>query len=129
MTDAVAYAAWIAANCPDPYGRCAEYTAAMVAAFPELTLVRGHYYCPAWGEREHWWCVAACGMIVDPTATQFPSRGPGVFAAQGVYVPWDESQKEPTGLCPNCGGYIYDGGAVCSDECGVAYVAYCSRGW
>lgn len=117
------YAAWIAANCPDPTGRCAEYTAALAAAFPELTRVRGHYYCPTWGEREHWWCVTPAGAIVDPTAAQFPSRG------AGAYVPWDESQPEPTGMCPNCGGYCYDGGTCCSEKCHDEYVAYCTRVW
>jgi hypothetical protein len=113
------YVSWIRANCPEPYGKCAEYTALMVAEFPELRRVRGHYYCPAWGEREHWWCVALGGTIVDPTAAQFPSNG------TGEYVEWDESKPEPTGKCPNCGGYVF-GGYLCSDRCDEEYRRYVS---
>lgn len=31
----------------------------------------------------------------------------------------------PTGLCPECGGYIYDG-AYLHPECADRYVAYCN---
>lgn len=119
------YADFIAEHWPDrqsAYGRCQDAAAAMAAQFPELTLTRGHYYCTSWGERQHWWCVGPSGEIVDPTAIQFPSAG------QGVYVPWVEGEKEPTGRCPNCGGYVYDGGTVCSDECARSYEAYILRG-
>jgi hypothetical protein len=112
------YDEWIEANVTETKGKCAEVTEQMVAAFPELTRIRGHYYCPAWGERTHWWCVDQDGNIVDPTKAQFPSEG------TGHYEPWDESQEEPTGKCPNCGGFIYGGGQVCSDACGSAYTAY-----
>ena len=113
------YKQWIASNVDgDGYGKCAEITQRMADAFPELRRVRGHYYCVAWGERGHWWLVASDGTIVDPTASQFPSRG------NGVYVEHKDSDPEPTGMCPNCGGYIYGGGEVCSDECGNSYVAY-----
>lgn len=113
------YRAWIKDNVTETYGRCAEVTQQMAAAFPELTRVRGHYYCFAWGEREHWWLTTPDGEIIDPTAAQFPSRG------RGHYEPWDESRPEPTGMCPNCGGYCYDGNTCCSDSCGLAYAAYC----
>lgn len=114
------YDAWIVANVPgDGYGRCGEVTLAMLAAFPELTRVRGHYLDPLWGEREHWWLVTPWGEIIDPTAAQFPSRG------RGVYTPWPQGQPEPTGICANCGKSVYDSGTCCSDECGRAYAAYC----
>lgn len=114
------YADWIATHYPTPesaYGQCDAATTAMLAAFPELRRVRGHYYCLVWGERSHWWLVAPDGAIVDPTACQFPSRG-------GVYEPWSEGADEPSGKCPNCGGYVYGGGTVCSDLCAREYEAY-----
>jgi hypothetical protein len=119
------YAAWIDATYPtreSAYGQCDEATARMVAAFPELKRVRGHYHCILWGERAHWWCVSPEGDIVDPTARQFPSRG-------GHYEPWQEGEPEPTGMCPECGGLCYEGASVCSDECGRAYTAYLNSAW
>lgn len=104
------------------YGKCAEITEAFAKAFPELRRVRGHYHCPHWGERDHWWLVAPDGSIVDPTRAQFPSRG------IGEYVEWIEGTKEPTGMCPNCGGPCYDGDYCCTEACGRAYVAFCSGG-
>jgi len=117
-----AYDEWITENVTKAYGECAEVTELMAAEFPELTRVRGHYYCHIWGERAHWWLVDANGTIVDPTKSQFPSKG------NGQYEPWPEGAKEPTGMCPNCGEMIYHGGYVCSDECGRQYVAFCTSG-
>jgi hypothetical protein len=115
------YKNWIIENVPgDGYGMCAEATEAMAEAFPELQRVRGHYYCMVWGEREHWWLKTADGSIVDPTAAQFPTKG------TGKYVPWTEGEREPTGMCPECGGYCYDGDTFCSENCGISYVAYCN---
>ena len=115
------YDEWIEQNVPDhtaAYGKCADVTEAMAAAFPELRRVRGHYYCTAWGERSHWWLVTPSGEVVDPTAKQFPSAG------HGYYEPWIEGAEEPSGKCPNCGGMVYGGGTVCSDDCARAYTAY-----
>jgi len=112
------YKKWIEDNVTEAYGKCAEVTAAMVAAFPELTRVRGHYYCYGWGERTHWWLTAPDGSIVDPTKDQFPSKG------NGEYVPLPANAPEPTGKCPNCGELIYNGGDFCDDHCGHAYVAF-----
>lgn len=114
--------AWIAANVTETFGKCREVTEQMAAAFPELRRVRGHYYCASWGEREHWWLVDAEGEVVDPTAAQFPTRG------AGAYVEWEKDRKEPTGMCPNCGEYCYDGHYFCSERCGISYTAFCSRG-
>jgi len=88
----------------------------MVAAFPELKRVRGHYVT---GRKEypHWWCVTAEGTVVDPTAAQFDGL-------PGFYEPHVEGSPEPTGKCPNCGGYVYDGGTVCGDACALSYAAY-----
>lgn len=114
------HAEWIKQNYPGSggYGNCKGATALMVEAFPDLRRARGHYYCPAWGPREHWWCVREDGEIVDPTAGQFPSKG------HGHYEEWDSSQPEPTGKCPECGAYAYDGNTFCSDGCDAKYMAY-----
>jgi len=113
------YATWIATNVPNPLGCCRKVTKAMAAVFPELTRVRGHYYCLYWGERAHWWLYDPDGDVIDPTAMQFPSKG------EGHYEQWDESQPEPTGICPQCGEYAYDGMTCCSNVCSRAYAAYC----
>jgi len=106
------YIDWIRQNVPDNcLGDCKTYSEAMQHEFKELRIVRGHYYCPVWGERGHWWLVHPEGYRVDPTAKQFPSRG------GGVYIEWEEGQAEPTGLCLNCGGYVYNGHTCCSEEC------------
>lgn len=117
------YDAWIREHVKgDGYGQCAEVTLTMAAAFPDgplkLTRVRGHHHCWTWGERTHWWLVDPDGQIVDPTVAQFPSHG------RGVYTPWKEGDREPTGLCPNCGEYVYDAGTCCSDQCAQEYLAW-----
>lgn len=113
------YEVWIKENVEgDGYGKCAEITEAMAKAFPELTRVRGHYYCPSWGERTHWWLTTPDGKIVDPTKDQHPSHG------LGRYEPWVEGSPEPTGKCPNCGGYCYNGESTCSKKCYEEYRAY-----
>lgn len=113
------YQNWIEQNIQEVYGKCAEATIEMAKAFPELKRVRGHYFCFAWGQREHWWLIDPDGAIVDPTATQFPSKG------HGSYVEWDESQPEPIGSCINCGGYVFEGDPYpcCCDECYDSYAA------
>ena len=105
------YAEWIAANVKDTRGTCREVTARMAAAFPELTRVRGHYYCWVWGERAHWWLTTPDDRIIDPTAAQFPSKG------NGEYVPWLEGQPEPTGRCANCGNDCFNGDTCCTEFC------------
>ena len=113
------YEKWIKANVPEnPFGQCKRVCENMVVAFPELRMVRGHYYDMVWGERGHWWLVTPNGETVDPTAAQFPTKG------HGVYVEWNEGDEEPTGKCPNCGTLCYGGDSCCSKECGESYVAY-----
>ena len=120
------YADWIAVNkkvtYADCYGTCAETTLEMAAAFPELTRVRGHYYCVVWGERSHWWLTTPDGEIIDPTADQFPSKG------NGVYVPWNDEDEEPTGKCPQCGELVYSGKMFCNDNCALEYKCFCMHG-
>jgi hypothetical protein len=76
-------------------GKCKEMSEALVASDPTLTLVRGFYICPIWGEQQHWWCKKPNGTVVDPTKDQFPSRGIGTYV-------------EFTGKinCSNCGKEI-----------------------
>ena len=102
------YLDWIEANVPKTYGKCAEMTQRMADAFPELTRVRGHYDCSVWGLRAHWW-LTLDGKIIDPTASQFPSKG------TGSYMPF--SGPEPSGICANCGESVYDGDYCCSKPC------------
>lgn len=99
------------------FGYCKPVCQEMNKVFPELKLVRGHYYDASWGERMHWWLVDPDGNIIDPTAIQFPSKG------KGVYIPWDESQPEPTGKCRQCGEYTYNGQNI-HDACFSAYLEY-----
>jgi len=98
------------------YGKCEKICKEMKEVFPELKLIRGHYYCIVWGERQHWWLEAEDGKVIDPTAIQFPSKG------TGVYEPWGD-KEEPTGKCPNCGEYTYN--EYIHKECHDAFVASC----
>ena len=123
------YAEWIRANV-SPYllGTCAAATLAMAQQFPELMRVRGHYAepHPAWGNRQHWWLTTPEGVIIDPTATQFPSNG------QGEYLPWKEGDEEPVGKCAYCSEGIYKSktkdGVTCDDTCSKPYAAYINEG-
>lgn len=63
----------------DTYGKCHELSIAAVEADKTLTLVRGWYICPVWGERQHWWTIREDGTIFDPSASQFPSKGTGEY--------------------------------------------------
>lgn len=99
-------------------GKCKEMSEALVAADPTLTLVRGHYLCPFWGEQPHWWAKKQAGEIVDPTKDQFPSRG------NGNYVEFDGNVE-----CSNCGKKMkedeasYESNyAFCSYECHGQFV-------
>lgn len=73
-------------------GKCKELSEQLVAQDPTLKLVRGHYYCHAFGKQPHWWCERKDGTIVDPSARQFPSNG------YGVYEPFNGIVE-----CANCG--------------------------
>lgn len=100
-------------------GKCREMSEALVAENPELTLVRGHYFCPMWNTDEpHWWCVKSDYTIVDPTARQFASKG------HGIYTPFNGMCE-----CANCGKEVpekeakIDGRyAFCSYKCNGEFV-------
>lgn len=118
------YDQWIQENVKDDgYGQCKEITAKMAEAFPELTRVRGHYYCSWWGERAHWWLRNNEG-IIDPTSAQFPSRG------TGKYVEWIEGTPEPIGRCRECGEESFYEKDFCCENHKVAFITslnYCGR--
>lgn len=122
------YGQWIidkiASSTAGPFNMCSEWTKEMATAFPELKRVRGHaYLSPPFGERPHWWLVEENGDIVDPTYLQwYDPYYTGAIVLD--YLPWDETQPEPTGLCPNCGGLCYNGMSVCSMKCDREYMAY-----
>jgi hypothetical protein len=99
-------------------GKCKEMSEQLVVQDPTLTLVRGWYYDPAWGQQAHWWCVSPNGEVVDPTKNQFPSKG------GGVYEPFDGMCE-----CEECGKQIKEDGAifmgrfpVCSTRCAMSLV-------
>jgi len=126
------YQEWIDLYFPtaeSAFGKCDVATLAMVAAFPELRRVRGHYECPIWGRRAHWWCVSPKGEIFDPTARQFPSLG-----LAGEYEEADGGTLVQVGVCMDCGKPIriplaeaeqgWRGEYFCSKECENATLAY-----
>jgi hypothetical protein len=99
-------------------GKCKQFSEAAVSADPSLTLVRGHYMCPFWGEQPHWWCKKPDGTIFDPTKDQFPSKG------AGEYIEFSGLVK-----CSNCGKEMKEEEAeyesnycFCSYECHGRFV-------
>ncbi len=121
-----AYAAWISEFVAGANnfvrGKCAEATALMVEAFPELRRTCG-FVVTLWGEDQHWWCVAPDGTVIDPTAAQFP------FVESYEEVdPAKPHRPIPMGICANCSGPVFDHRTICSDACFKSYVAYCSSG-
>lgn len=78
------YRKWIKENVGQDggYGQCLKFAREMVAAFPELRIMSGGYYCTSWGYRGHFWCIDAEDNVVDPTSWQFPSRGGGIYEGQ-----------------------------------------------
>ena len=99
-------------------GRCKELAEAAVLQDPMLKLVRGHYYCYAYGEQPHWWCEKPDGTIVDPSARQFPSNG------NGAYAPFNGTIE-----CSNCGkemqekdAHFDSNYAFCSGVCNMRFV-------
>lgn len=118
-------------------GRCGSASHEMRVEFPELRLVRGtvthkdqagsltsedlqELIMPDDG---HIWLETPTGEVVDPTVKQF-LRPETLF-----YIAFDESKADqlPTGKCPNCGDYCFNGRDLCSDECATSYAAYIMR--
>ena len=94
----------------------------MVECFPELERVRGlaiveekDNFLPT--KAPHWWCKTSQGVIVDPTAHQYPTR---ILDYSEV----DESLGSPSGRCPNCGNLCYNGDYLCTPKCNKEYMDY-----
>lgn len=116
-----AYQEWIDNYKGATYRKCVSVTKEMQEAFPELDRVRGHVHLMFIDEPQpHWWLTTTEGDIVDPTSGQWSRDG----VAPMSYEPWDESKSEPTGKCPNCGNYCYDGNYLCCEQCEQEYRAY-----
>lgn len=94
-------------------GKCKEMSEAAVAEDPTLRLVRGHYYCPIWGEQPHWWTVRPDGTVVDPTAAQFPSKGTGEYVEFDGNITCELCQK----VVREEDAYIVEHHAYCSSVC------------
>jgi len=100
-------------------GKCKEMSEAAVVGDPDLTLVRGHYFCPIWGTDEpHWWTTRADGTIYDPSAKQFASKGNGIYSEFGGVV-----------ICEECGAETTEEKMIlmgnyptCSDGCAMRLV-------
>jgi len=75
-------------------GKCKEMSEALVASDPSLTLVRGYYWDFQWGKQPHWWTKDPNGVIIDPTAAQFPSRGIGDYEEYDGIVECAECGKK-----------------------------------
>lgn len=113
------YMHWIRDNVPrtseslyDVRGHCKKFSEMMQAQFPELQVMKGFYTDRLWGEQQHWWCEVD-GMIVDPTAHQFPTKGNGEYRAL-------QDHELPIGKCINCGNLCYQGApceVICSQKC------------
>jgi len=102
---------------PNTKSMCNEATDKMISEFPELNQIRGHVISTLrYDQVPHWWCTDNDGNVLDPTEKQF-----GQIVA---YYPHDESLPEPTGKCPNCGEYCYNGKTLCCKDCETEYLAY-----
>lgn len=96
----------------DIVGKCRELSLEAAKLYPSLKVVRGHYHCPIWGERAHWWCVRPDGSIHDPTKDQFPSGGFGEYVEFSGMV-----------TCANCGKELQEEQATID---GNGHYAFCS---
>ena len=94
-------------------GKCFELASAACTADPSLTLVRGWYHCPIWGNQAHWWCVKPDGTIVDPTAKQFPSAGLGAYEPYDGMITCEYYSKE----VPEQDACMVEHHTYCSNEC------------
>ena len=99
------YEEWIKQN----PGQSAE---SMQAAFPELKLVRGHYYDWQFGPQAHTWLENERD-IVDPTQHNIGHYEPLTLQTIG---------RKVTGQCGVCGEWVFDGKRFCSNECEERFV-------
>lgn len=99
-------------------GKCLEFSQNLCNENPELTLVRGYYYCPIWNEEEqHWWCKDKEGNIIDPTKLQFPSAGNGIYR-----------EFDGTIICEECGKEFQENDEKASFHGAHAFCSYTCYG-
>lgn len=109
-------------NAEDGYrllaGKCKSVCEAIAKMDSQWTLTRGHYICPMWGPRAHWWLTAKDGTVYDPTIFQFPT--PRI----GYYEPFDGRVS-----CAECGKEMDEAEAefesnyaFCSGNCHMRFV-------
>ena len=100
-------------------GKCKEMCEKLVRDNPELTMVRGFYWCPIWNKDEpHWWCKDKQGNIVDPTVNQFPSKGVGYYTEFDGFITCEMCGKR----VPEDEAQFYGNYACCSYNCMVRMV-------
>jgi hypothetical protein len=99
-------------------GKCKQMSEAAIEADPTLTLVRGWYYDPAWGEQAHWWTKRPDSSIFDPTKDQFPSKGNGAYREFDGFYECEQCgiSVEEAKIIP-CGSY-----PCCSNRCAFALI-------
>ena len=72
-------------------------------------------YCATCGE-----AIDQAGFRDDLSRREYTISGMCQVCQDSVFGP----SAEPTGKCPNCGGYCYEGATLCSDRCEHEYMAY-----
>jgi len=95
-------------------GNCKEMSESLVADNPSLTLVRGFYICPIWGEEQHWWTKTTDGEIIDVTSAQFPSNGKGEYVEFDGMLQCSQCDKQ---IAENDINKSHGSYAFCSYEC------------
>lgn len=121
MSDLDKYLHWIERNVPkDCLNLCGPMVSEMAEKFPELRKACGEVLISTGYWRPHWWLVAPDGEIIDPTVAQFSSEYYGLHT---YVVEYNEFDRQPTGKCPQCGEYCFDGEEV-HEQCFEAYKAY-----
>lgn len=99
-------------------GHCKSICDAIASVRKEWTPVRGHYVCPFWGERAHWWLVSKDGVIYDPTVDQFPVPHVGEYIPFNGIVACSECGKE----MPESEASFESNYAFCSVACHMRFV-------
>ncbi len=94
-------------------GKCHTICEAIAKVDDEWTLTRGHYVCPQWGTRSHWWLKAKDGTIYDPTVDQFPAPRRGEYVEFTGIVECAQCGKE----MPEADASFDSNYAFCSGAC------------
>ena len=94
-------------------GKCKEFCEEETRKDPSLLLVRGWYWCPFWGQQQHWWCKKPDGTVFDPTKNQFPSKGIGEYIEYNGVITCEECGK----TMPEHEAYFVEHHVFCSYIC------------